>query len=163
MIHQHVTWGALAAAAAIGGCLLPSAAVAQQETDGTYQAASSGTRWLEGNNGFSIKMLVEGSNLGGREVEIGEITFPVGSGQSRRGHTHGAVEIFYILSGRLDHIVNDTSHVLEPGMVGIVRPGDTVVHRVVSDVPVKALVIWAPGGEADRIAGDFRQRPVERR
>ncbi|MCH7475211.1 MAG: hypothetical protein IIA27_11105 [Gemmatimonadetes bacterium] len=42
----------------------------------------------------------------------------------------------------------------------IVRPGDTVVHRVVSDVPVKALVIWAPGGEADRIAGNFRQRPV---
>ena len=61
---------------------------------------------------------------------------------------------------RLDHIVNDMSHVLEPGMVGIVRPGDTVVHRVVSDVPVKALVIWAPGGEADRIAGNFRQRPV---
>ena len=45
-------------------------------------------------------------------------------------------------------------------MVGIVRPGDVVVHRVISDVPVKALVIWAPGGEADRIAGNFHQRPV---
>ena len=46
--------------------------------------------------------------------------------------------------------------------MSIVRPGDGVVHRVLSDVPVKALVIWAPGGEVDRIAGNF-QRPVEQR
>ena len=30
------------------------------------------------------------------------------------------------------------------------------MHRVLSDEPVRALVIWAPGGEAQRIARFFR-------
>ena len=160
MRKSSLSSGVLIALVAVA---VSSAAVAQQGGGVSYERGTSGTRWLEGNNGFSIKMLVERANLGGGEVEVGEITFPVGSGQSRRSHTHGAVEIFYILDGQLDHIVNDTSHVLDPGMVGIVRPGDGVVHRVLSDVPVRALVIWAPGGEADRIAGNFRQRPVVQR
>lgn len=138
---------------------LPAVCLAQTE-QGSYERATRGTRWLEADNGLSIKMLVEASNLGGAEVELGEVTFPVGMGSSRRGHTHTRVEIFYMLSGELDHIVNGESHLLTAGMVGIVRPGDEVVHRVVSDVPVKALVIWAPAGEADRIAPNLRQRPI---
>ncbi len=155
---QHMTIGlALALVGAITA-VNPSTAPAQEQ----YDASSRGTRLLEGGNGFAIKMLVERSNLGGGEVEIGEITFPVGSGQSRRSHVHGRVEIFYVLSGELDHIVNDQSHILTPGMVGIVRTGDTVVHRVVGDEPVKALVIWAPGGEIDGIARNLRETPIER-
>jgi hypothetical protein len=47
-------------------------------------------------------------------------------------------------------------------MVGIVRAGDQVIHHVVSDEPVKALVIWLPGGEAERLVGfGFKERPVE--
>lgn len=139
----------------------PGAQAQDDASAGDYARATAGTRWLESDAGLSIKMLVEKSNLGGEEVEIGEITFPVGAGQSGRGHTHGRIEIFYILAGRLDHIVNAESHLLTPGMVGIVRPGDEVIHRVVSDVPVKALVIWAPGGEADRIAGFLNERAIE--
>ncbi len=155
---QHMTIGlALALAGAITA-VNPSPARAQEQ----YEASSRGTRLLEGGNGFAIKMLVERSNLGGGEVEIGEITFPVGSGQSRRGHVHGTVEIFYVLSGELDHIVNGESHILTPGMVGIVRTGDSVVHRVVGDEPVKALVIWAPGGEIDGIARNLRETPIQR-
>ncbi len=155
---QHMTIGlALVLAGAITS-VNPSTARAQEQ----YEASSRGTRLLEGGNGFAIKMLVERSNLGGGEVEIGEITFPVGSGQSRRGHVHGTVEIFYVLSGELDHIVNDESHILTPGMVGIVRTGDSVVHRVVGDEPVKALVIWAPGGEIDGIARNLRETPIQR-
>ena len=137
----------------------PLAAQVQEQ----YDASSRGTRLLEGGNGFAIKMLVERSNLGGGEVEIGEITFPVGSGQTRRSHVHGTVEIFYVLSGELDHIVNDESHLLTRGMVGIVRTGDSVVHRVVGTEPVKALVIWAPGGEIDGIARNLRERPINRK
>jgi hypothetical protein len=33
-------------------------------------------------------------------------------------------------------------------MLGFVRPPDEVNHIVPGDEPVKALVIWAPGGEA---------------
>jgi len=132
----------------------------------TYERATTGTRILEGGNGLTIKVLVEAANLGGDEVEIGEITFPVGSGATPagatgpRGHRHGSVEIFYVLEGTLDHIVNGESHIIQPGGVGIVRSGDEVVHRVVGETPVRAVVIWAPGGEVGRIAPGFRQRPV---
>lgn len=147
----------------MGPGTLPTQAVAQEpETGGVdYARATAGTRWLESDGGLSIKMLVEASNLGGGEVELGEITFPVGAGAQGGGHVHARVEIFYILSGRFDHVVNGESHVLDPGMVGIVRPGDEVIHRVLGDEPVRALVIWAPGGEADRIAGFLRVRPID--
>lgn len=148
-----------ACALAVGCVFAPAATTAQQPPTPEYSRATHGTRYLE-NDGLSIKMLVEASNLGGEEVEVGEITFPVGSGASRRSHTHARVEIFYILSGRLDHIVNENSSVLEPGMVGIVRPGDGVVHRVLGEEPVRALVIWAPGGEAARLAPFFDERPL---
>ena len=65
-------------------------ASAQEEI--AYDQSSEGTRWFVGGNGFSIKMLVEASNLGGGEVELGEITFPVGSGAQggrRRRGTRG--------------------------------------------------------------------------
>ncbi len=139
-----------------------NALIGQQATSPAYApAVTNGTRWFEGIGGLRIKMLVEASNLGGAEVELGEITFPAGSGATGRGHTHTAVEVFYILSGELHHVVNDTTYVLQPGMVGIVRPGDRVIHRVPSDTPVRALVIWAPGGEAERLASFFTVRPIE--
>lgn len=144
----------LAAGIVLG--LLPSGHAMAQE----YSKATKGTRVLEGSNGLHIKVLVEAANLGGTEVDIGEITFPPGQAPSR-GHRHATVEIFYVLSGRLDHVVNGESHVLEPGMVGIVRPGDDVIHRVASDEPVKALVIWAPGGEAERLARFFQERAID--
>ncbi len=126
-----------------------------------YERATRGTRWLERpGTDFSIKILVESSNLGGSEVDVGEITFPPGPPPTGEGHLHQAVEIVYILSGELDHIVNGVSHVLTPGMVGIVRPGDRVLHKVNSETVVKALVIWAPGGEAGRLAAFFEERPV---
>ena len=127
-----------------------------------YQRATVGTRWLETpRSDLSIKVLVEPANLGGCGVVIGEITFPAGPPPPGDGHLHGSIEIFYILSGELDHVVNGQSHILTPGMVGIVRPGDRVIHKVNSSEPVKALVIWAPGGEVERLAQFFEQRPVE--
>ncbi len=162
VIGRFVQLGALLTVLALVIVAGAKSAQAQQARGAEYERATSGTRWLEGGGGFAIKMLVEESNLGGDEVELGEITFPVGAGRDGRSHVHGRVEIFYILSGELDHVVNGESHILRPGMVGIVRPGDSVVHHVVSDVPVKALVIWAPGGEADRIASFFQERPINR-
>jgi quercetin dioxygenase-like cupin family protein len=124
-----------------------------------YEIAPHGTRWLDGAGGLAIKVLVEEANLGGAEVEVAEITFPAGA---RGGnHEHGSIEIFYVLSGVMEHVVNDRPYRLEPGMVGVVRPGDRVAHRVLSDEPVKALVVWAPGGEAERLSRFFQTRPVE--
>ena len=132
-------------------------ALAQDARD--YSISGQGTRILEGANGLTIKILVEETNLGGSEVEVGEITFP---GKSPGGdHVHETNEIFYVLSGRMEHIVNGESAVLDPGMIGIVRKGDTVSHKILSDEPVRALVIWAPGGEADRLAQFFTVKQIE--
>lgn len=133
-----------------------------EKSDPEYSISTSGTRWLESRSGTKVKMLVEQSNSGGTEVEVGEITFPAGYGKSPP-HRHGSVEIFYVVSGKLGHIVNGEKHVIEPGMAGIVRPGDTVVHSLESDEPVRALVIWTPVGEADALvkAGIFQATPIE--
>lgn len=127
--------------------------------EGSYDVAPRGTRWLEGPGGLAIKVLVEEANLGGPEVEIAEITFPAGS--QGASHEHQSIEIFYVLSGVMEHVVNGVPHRLDPGMVGVVRPGDQVAHRVLSETPVKALVVWAPGGEAQRLSSFFASRPVD--
>ena len=126
----------------------------------SYKRSSSGTRVLENDGGTSIKILVEGSVLGASSVEIAEATMPAGSGAGPASHRHGSTELIYVISGELDHIVNGEAHRLTPGMVGIVKPTDTLIHRVVGTSPVKALIIWAPGGEVERLAQTFRQRPI---
>jgi quercetin dioxygenase-like cupin family protein len=137
------------------------AARAQQpaaEAPSSYAPASHGTRWLEG-PGVAIKVLVEASNFGGAEVEVAEIVLQPGG--SAATHRHGSHELIYVLEGTLDHVVNGETHRLEPGMVGVVKQGDTVAHKVASTTPVKAVLVWAPGGEAERLAKMFKARPVE--
>lgn len=111
----------------------------------------------ESPGGTRIRLLLDSSNLGGEEIEIGEITLP--SGTNSGSHPHGSTEIFYVLSGELDHVVNGEHHLLKPGMLGFVRPPDEVTHIVPGDEPVKALVIWAPGGEAHRIVSRWQRAP----
>ncbi len=149
----------------VAGCALIAAitaVAADGDSEVKYEVLGSGTRWLDSRSGVQVKMLVEAANLGGTEVEFGEITFPAGYTKSPP-HRHGSVEIFYVMSGKLGHTVNKEKHVIEPGMIGIVRPGDVVVHSVESDEAVKALVIWAPTGEADRLVklGAFTSRPMD--
>jgi mannose-6-phosphate isomerase-like protein (cupin superfamily) len=133
--------------------------VSAQDT-ASYKRSSAGTRILENDAGTVIKILVERSVLGDSGIEIAEATLPVGAGAGPASHRHGSAEMIYVISGELDHVVNGTAHRLTAGMVGIVKPSDTVIHRVVGSVPVKLLLIWAPGGEVERLAQRFRQRPI---
>lgn len=148
----------LVACAGAPGAALAQPPAAAPSTPPLYSRAAAGTRWLEA-PGVAIKVLVEVSNFGGADVEVAEITLDAGS--SSVAHEHGSHELIYVLEGVLDHVVNGESHRIEPGMVGIVKQGDTVIHRVVSTTPVKALIVWAPGGEADRLAKMFKTRPVD--
>ncbi|MEZ4416412.1 MAG: cupin domain-containing protein [Gemmatimonadota bacterium] len=142
--------GGVGVAVALGWALVVACPLHGQQTDG-YARSSAGTRQLSFPNGTTIKLLLEAANLGSDEIEVGEITFAPGSNPTS-GHRHGAMEMFYVVEGVLGHVVNGEEHRLEPGMVGVVKPGDSVAHRVLSEGPVKAVVIWVPGGEADRIA-----------
>ena len=143
----------------IACCVCASLNAAAQDTT-SYRRSTSGTRVLENDAGTSIKVLVENTVLAGTGVEVAEATLPVGAGAGPASHRHGSTEIIYVLSGELDHVVNGEAHRLTPGMVGIVKPSDTVIHRVVGQSPVKVLLIWAPSGEVERLALRFRQRPI---
>ena len=141
--------------------LLGLSQVAHAQGDTTsYRRSSIGTRILESASGAQLKILVEAPVLGEKDVEVAEATLPIGAGAGPASHRHGATEIIYVISGELDHVVNGEAHRLTAGMVGIVKPSDTVIHRVVGQVPVKVLLIWAPGGEVERLAQTFRQRPI---
>ena len=138
---------------------MPVALLGAQDST-SYRRSSTGTRILESASGAQLKILVEAPVLGAKDVEVAEATLPVGAGAGPASHRHGSTEIIYVISGELDHVVNGEAHRLTAGMVGIVKPTDTVIHRVVGQVPVKVLLIWAPGGEVERLAQTFRQRPI---
>ena len=117
-----------------------------------YDVATPGTReFAFGGEAAAgrIRVLVEASNLGSDGAEVAEIFFPPGY----HGTTHPhELEIIYVLEGELDHIVNGESNLLGPGMVGIVREPDLVVHRAASADGVRVLVIWPRGGEVAGLA-----------
>lgn len=132
---------------AMAGLAFAAGLFAQSITEGTF-VSQRGTR---------LKMWLAEPNLGGKEVEVGELTFAPGTDSGE--HAHAVTEIFYVLSGELEHVVNGRSQILKPGMIGFVRPPDKVRHRTGPGGPTKALVIWAPGGEAARITASWRREP----
>lgn len=115
----------------------------------TYEIVSSGTQqfeWETETGPGIIKVLIEEANLGSKGAEVAEIFFP--PGYEGTSHPH-ELEIIYVVEGELDHIVNGESHILKPGMVGVVRERDRVVHKTHSADGVKTLVIWPLGKEVE--------------
>ncbi len=131
---------------------------ARQET--TYAIASSGTRqfqWDSENGPGWIKVLIEEANLGGSGAEVIEIFFP--PGHEGQAHFH-ELEILYVIEGELGHIVDGEMHVLTPGMVGIVKYPQQVVHKTLSEDGVRVLVIWPLGNEVKGLQG-MTESPIE--
>ena len=114
-----------------------------------YEIVSAGTRQFEWDTETEpawIKVLIEESNLGSKGVEIAEVYFP----PEYLGDSHPhELEIIYVLEGELDHIVNGESNILTPGMVGVVRAPDLVVHRSISEGGVRTLIVWPLGKEVE--------------
>lgn len=133
-------------AIALAAALIASAAGAQ-DTRGpvTYRAPS----------GTTLKLLLDEANVG-PEVTVGEITFQPNSDSG--DHKHGAIEMFYVLSGELEHVVNGKSQILKPGDAAYVRPPDTIRHRT-GPAGAKAVVVWVPGDEAKRIVARWQKEP----
>jgi quercetin dioxygenase-like cupin family protein len=131
-------------------CFLIGAASPSEKAPDTYRSPS----------GTLLRLLLDESNLG-PEVSVGEITFPpnLDSGD----HKHAAIEIFYVVSGELEHVVNGKSEILRPGMAGYVKPPDTVRHKT-GAAGAKAVVIWVPGEEGKKIAARWtRDHAAEKR
>src|SRR5947209_8024768 len=99
-------------------CLAPRGHAQAGKLDGPTYRSRGGT---------TLKLFLDASNVG-PEVTVGEITFPPNSDSG--DHKHGAIEMFYIVSGELEHIVNGKSVMLKAGMTGYVKPPDSVRHMV---------------------------------
>ena len=106
-------------------------------------------------SGTTLRLMLDESNLG-PEVTLGELTFP--PNQDSGDHTHGAIEMFYVVSGELEHVVNGVSHVLRPGMAGFVKPPDKVRHKT-GPAGAKVVVVWVPGEEGKRVASRWQREP----
>ena len=119
---------------------------AQSKPQGTTYRSASGT---------TLRLMLDETNLGA-EASLGELTFPANSDSGE--HTHGAVEMFYVLSGELEHVVNGKSQLLSPGMAGFVKPPDRVRHKT-GAAGARAVVVWVPGAEGRSLAS--RWKPVE--
>lgn len=132
------------ACAFVVGCASPLAAQGEKRGP-TYRAPS----------GVTLTLLLDDTNVG-PEVSVGELTFPPNSDSG--DHVHGAIEMFYVLSGEFEHIVNGKSLILKPGMTGFVRPPDKIRHKT-GPAGAKVVVIWVPGDEAKKIAARWTKEP----
>ena len=135
----------LLTAALVAGALA-TALSAQSRPQGVTYRSPSGT---------TLRLMLDETNLGA-EVSLGEITFPPNSDSGE--HAHGAIEIFYIESGELEHVVNGVSQILKPGMAGFVKPPDKVRHKT-GPAGAKAVVVWVPGEEGRRVADRWKREP----
>jgi quercetin dioxygenase-like cupin family protein len=122
-----------------------AAAQSEKPQGVTYRAPS----------GVTLRLMLDETNLGA-EASVGEMVFP--PNQDSGEHAHGAVEIFYVLSGELEHVVNGKSQFLKPGMAGFVKPPDRVRHKT-GPAGAKVVVMWVPGEEGRRIASRWTREP----
>ena len=85
---------------------------------------------------------------------MGEMVFP--PNQDSGDHRHDAIEMFYVESGELEHVVNGVSQILKPGMAGFVAAR----HRPAQDRTGRGADRGRLGarrrGEEDRIAMETR-------
>ena len=123
-----------------------------------YSYATSGVL-DERRPGEIWKILLDESNLGGKELELAELTLKAGT--TVDAHTHQSLEVIYVLAGTFGHEVNGHYYLLKPGMVGVVRPGDHVRHLVPKAHDARVLLIWAPAGEAKRIIDYAKGTPIK--
>ena len=105
--------------------------------------------------GTTLRLMLDESNVGG-DVTLGEMVFPPNSDSG--DHKHGAIEMFYVVSGELDHVVNGKSQILKPGMSGFVKPPDSVRHKT-GPAGAKVVVVWVPGDEGKKIAARWTKEP----
>ena len=135
----------LSLAATLALCLGATAA-AQSDKQGTLYRSPGGS---------TLRLILDETNVGA-EISVGELTFPPNSDSG--DHAHGAIEIFYVLSGELEHVVNGKSVILKPGMVGYVKPPDKIRHKT-GPAGAKVVVMWVPGAEANKIASRWTKEP----
>lgn len=131
---------------AVLALFVAASAAAQSDKQGTTYRSPGGS---------TLRLMLDSTNVG-PEISLGEMTFPPNADSG--DHAHGAIEIFYVLSGELEHVVNGKSVILKPGMVGYVKPPDKIRHKT-GPAGAKVVVMWVPGVEANKIVSRWTKEP----
>lgn len=118
-----------------------------------WQSPPATAKTFKSPSGTTLRVLVDSQSLGGSEVEVAELVFPANSDSN--DHRHGVTETFYLLEGELEQVINGKGVKLTPGASVSVRSTDTVRHKSGPN-GAKVLVIWAPGGEIDRVTAKWK-------
>jgi quercetin dioxygenase-like cupin family protein len=135
------------------GCAAAAALLASNGR--AYAQAATSTSIYRAPSGTTLQLMLDESNVGS-EVTLGEMNFQ--PNQDSGEHQHGAIEMFYVISGELEHVVNGRSYLLKPGMAGYVRPPDKVRHKT-GPAGAKVVVVWVPGEEGKKIAARWKKEP----
>jgi quercetin dioxygenase-like cupin family protein len=114
------------------------------------------TTYLEPHSRSTLRVIIDERLGGTKNVSIAELVIPAGADVP--DHIHQATEIFYILSGELEQTSEGKVQKLTAGMAALVPANTTTHHKVTSKQPVHALVIWAPGGEEQRIVEHWQKK-----
>ena len=137
-------------------CLVTRGAAQSEKLQGVTYRSPTGT---------TLRLMLDESNVG-PEVTLGEIVFPPNS--DSMDHKHGATEMFYVVSGELDHIVNGKSQILKTqGFVKLVRRQDGPVvgiHLVgdrVGELVGEAQLIYNWEGHAEDVAPLVHAHPTQ--
>jgi quercetin dioxygenase-like cupin family protein len=92
--------------------------------------------------GYSIKWLFSGQTAPGAEQTLGYVV--IQPGQKNPLHAHpNCEEVLYLISGELDHSLEDAMYRLKPGDAIRVPAGVRHDARCVSDVPAAMVVCYS--------------------
>lgn len=114
------------------------------------------TTYIEPASKSELRVVID-QHLGGtKDVTVADLVIP--PGVDVPDHIHQSTEIFYILSGELEQTSEGKVQKLTAGMACLVPANTTTHHKVTSKEPVHALVIWAPGGEEQRVVEGWQKK-----
>jgi quercetin dioxygenase-like cupin family protein len=140
----------------LGWAFVPFSSPTQAEETQRFVHPKQTTTYLEPQSKSTIRVVID-EHLGGtKDVSIAELIIP--PGVDVPDHVHQSTEIFYVLSGELEQTSEGKVQKLTAGMAALVPANSTTHHKVTSKEPVRALVIWAPGGEEKRIVERWQKQ-----
>src|SRR5262249_4963453 len=114
------------------------------------------TTYIEPASKSELRVVID-QHLGGtKDVTVADLVIP--PGVDVPDHVHQSTEIFYVLSGELEQTSEGKVQKLTAGMACLVPANSPTHHKGTSKEPVHALVIWAPGGEEQRIVQGWQKK-----
>ncbi|MGA1743679.1 MAG: cupin domain-containing protein [Ilumatobacteraceae bacterium] len=87
--------------------------------------------------------LIGGDTMPTKELVVGIAEVPVGVQRPSRGHTHEPAEVYYIVSGRGEVLVDDETYPVASGDAVWIPPNAEHVAYNVGDEPLRLLYVFA--------------------